>query len=194
MTEEDALKPETVEELRRLRGAGALPAALEARVVAALRARGLIAPRWPLRRFSLAAGIGAVLFLGGYALGSRGGAPAPRPAAPPTFVLLLEEDAGFARGTPEDGRRRVAEYRHWALGVARQGRLVAGEKLAREARVVSADGIRPVPSDGLETGASQVAGYFVVRAASLDEAARLATSCPHLRHRGRIVVRQIVAK
>jgi hypothetical protein len=39
----------------------------------------------------------------------------------------------------------------------------------------------------------QPRGYFVISARDADEARRIAATCPHLRHGGRIVLRRVVS-
>lgn len=165
-----------------------LPPGLEGRVLGALRRRGEIRARpwsgWPGWTAAFAAGL--LLAVAGIWFFRPSSPPAdPRPA----FVLLLEEDAGFQRGTPAEEARRVVEYGAWAGELARAGHLVSGEKLAASGILLTADGSRPVPPPGPGTGA--VGGYFILRASDLNEAKRLAATCPHLRYGGKIVVRQI---
>jgi hypothetical protein len=42
------------------------------------------------------------------------------------------------------------------------------------------------------TGGDRLAGYFVIGAASRAEAERIAATCPHLRHGGRVLVKAIL--
>jgi hypothetical protein len=158
------------------------PAALERRVVAALRARRLITPwYWSPARTTVAAG---ALLVGG---GARGRATAPAPGGGPvlpaaaTYVLFLHGgEVGDA--DPRAVADRVQEYRLWARGLAAGGRLVSGEKLKPALRRLGG---------GSPAGGAPVQGFFLIRAGSLDEAAETARTCPHLRHGGQIVVREI---
>ena len=126
------------------------------------------------------------VFVGGWWTGARRPAQSS-PAAPAgeRYLLLLREDASFDRGgSPAE---RVAEYRDWAAGLRRQGRLELGEELAGEG-VLLPDG-SAAPADG---GPGKVAGFFVIRAETPAQAASIADSCPHLRHGGRVELRRIV--
>lgn len=160
-----------------------LPAALEGRVVRALRRQGLLSPpRWRRAgRWALAAAAGAVLFLGGRA-SVPAAAPAPS-ATGPRFVLFLEEPEAAPLATGAEERARVEEYSRWARQQAAAGALLGGEKLKDEAAVLR--------GAGSAQGPSRTAGYFLVTVADLDAAVELARSCPHLRHGGDIVVRPI---
>lgn len=161
--------------------AEAPPAELEARVVADLRARGLIRSARPRMTWRSAAAALAALAIGvglGRATVHRaGGAPEP-PAR--TFMLLLYPGAGLDP-SPDAESRRVEEYGVWARGLAREGRMVRGEKLKDGARALG-----PVASE-----ASALQGFFLIRASSLDEAEAIARTCPHRGHGGTIALREV---
>lgn len=161
------------------------PAGVEDRVVAALRSEGALVSSHRRSRFWAAAA--AVLFLFGLGLGARLGSRKPVDAGP-RFVLLLYEDAAFDRGDGSAEADRVREYSAWARTLAESGKLVAGEKLAEGGYSLAG---REISASGPEL-APGLAGYFVVRAGNDAEAREIATTCPHLRHGGRVVVRRIV--
>jgi hypothetical protein len=164
------------------------------RIIGALAERGLLrqGPRAGSRIWRAAAilGAAAALFAAGLLAGRREGpsaptrgGPPPEASALPRFVLFLSRLPGETEaGEPE----RVAEYKSWAAGLRGQGRLISGEKLRPEARLLGAG------TDAPPSGAAQeVSGFFVLEARDLDAALALARTCPHLRHGGRITVRQI---
>lgn len=175
------------------------PAQLARRVENSLRARGSLAARRPAWfRLAGAAAAAALLVAGGYWLGAITGGAAdvtvdgaePGPAAT-RYVLLLYEGADFRPSTEEDAL--VAEYRGWAVGLAREGSFVTGEKL-EEAGVLleSPDGEgTSLPGGDHGSPLGRLGGYFVIAAADRAEALEIAGTNPHLRHGGRIVVRPI---
>jgi hypothetical protein len=121
-----------------------------------------------------------------FAAGLLVGRVAPRATPPPTegtgrYVLLLHETPGAAELGAEETAERVSEYRAWARGLRTRGRLEAGEKLVRAAAVVG--GPAAVPPT--------VSGFFVIRAASDEDALTLARDCPHARRGGAVEVRKI---
>lgn len=165
---------------------------LEDRIVAALaRRRLLISRSRSARGWRAMAALAAGILLVGSGVWI-GRALAPRPshgstaaAAPPQFVLFLLRGAESDR--PEEESGRVAEYRAWARGLAASGRSVAGEKLDdRAERLGAGAGATSLPPE------EEIRGYFVISAASLDDAVAVARRCPHLKHGGRIVVRPIM--
>lgn len=102
-------------------------------------------------------------------------------------MLLLYEDESFQQATDRDAR--VQEYVDWAGSLAQQGRLVAGDELGVGGMVV-APASAAVPLDAAAT-ADQPQGYFLIRADDEAHAARLASTCPHVRYGGTIVVRRL---
>lgn len=160
------------------------PPALEARVLDELRRRGLVAPRRALSTRWWAAAAALVLFTSGLLVG-RGldGARRFPPDPGPEFLLLLYEPRPLVGGFEVEARR-VAEYGAWAGDLARQGRLVAAEKLADASLRVSAT------ADG-EDSRGEPTGFFLVRAAGLDEALAIARGCPHVAHGGEVRVRPV---
>jgi len=155
------------------------PPALRARVHASLTQRGFLARAGPNRTLRAVLGVAAaalLVFLG-YAAGR---APSHPPTQDGRFVLLLYESPGHTVDRPE--AELVEEYSAWARSLGAAFEL--GEKLADESIVL---GGTPTAEEG-----DVVAGFFVLRAANVAEARRLAQSCPHLRYGGRIVVRPIV--
>lgn len=156
------------------------PGGLEARLAAALQARGVIRPRPPLASWRSVAAV-LVALATGLGLGratANSGRASPGPAR--TFVLLLYPGAGLDP-SPAAEKARVEEYRLWARGLAREGRMVRGEKLK--------DGARVLGSGAPEAAALQ--GFFLVRAGSLEEAEAIARSCPHRGRGGTIALREV---
>jgi hypothetical protein len=162
------------------------PDSLEQRIVRSLKERGLIGVRAAVTSAvwaKLAAGVMTQRRLG------------PQPVVPdgPSFLLLLWEPAsGIVEGAQPDDRL-VEKYRAWAIGEAEQGRLVAGEKLAGTGRLLrrDADGIAVSTAPSAAEGETILGGYFLIRAAGLDEAVQIASTCPHLDYSGVIEVREI---
>jgi len=176
-----------------LREGFAPPEALEERVVAAMRSRGLLGPRRPrlmaAGRWVAALAAGVLLFVAGLAIG-RGSAPAPVRSESPRFMLLLHEDGQYEEVPPDAVAGRVDEYRRWASRLQEAGHFVTGEKLEARGAVLSRGGSSAM--EPAETTADDtIAGFFIISADSYDAALALARDCPHLLHGGRIEVRPI---
>lgn len=162
---------------------GPVPSArLKARVMRSLHDEGLLmSPTARLRRIAAALAAGILMFVAGYAMGQR--APGP-PNETSRFVLLLYEDSAFHY--PGSGAEAVAEYSRWARSLEERGYLEFAEQLGGASEALPA-----VSSAGQM--AAQISGMFIIRAATLDEAKRLAAESPHLRYGGTVAVRNIAS-
>lgn len=105
------------------------------------------------------------------------------------FVMLLYEDESYEYPPPGGMAGRIGEYAQWARDVAAKGQYVAGQKLADGGLLVArgqppAEGI-PIAEEGIP------GGYFIIRAESLQEAAQIAASCPHVRYGGSVSLRRV---
>jgi hypothetical protein len=173
------------DDLDRLRESPRPPAALEGRVIGALRAEGLLRQTRPTMRAAVAAA--AALFVVGVLAGHYywPAAPSSGPASVQRRYLFLL--AGDVTPAPA-GESRAAEYGQWARNVAAAGVTVTGDELLDGATLVSAGRTRPFEE------LAGVGGYFIVSAGSDDEAAALARSSPHVKYGGSVVVRRIVSR
>ena len=133
-----------------------------------------------------------VAFVLGFGVGERRRTPDPsRP--PQSFMLLLFESDAYRVAQGEDEqRKRVGEYIAWAQDISAGGRYVDGEELDQVGQRfgLEAGRLTHLPQAG-DPQAGVLAGYFVVGAASANEAARLLDGCPHLKYGGTVEVRRI---
>lgn len=186
-------EPPAQDPARSLAGGVEPPPALKQRVLHTLRARGMVAPpSRPSRTFTrilVYAAAALILFTSGAIVGGRRLASAADPR--PRFALFLYEDDAF-RPTVSH-RALVAEYSAWADSLRRQDALVLGEELDPDAAAVLVgfgSGVTVSPGD-VETAAGRLAGLFIVRASTGEEAVALARQCPHLKYGGRVLLRRL---
>lgn len=186
------------EELARLRATPMMPDQLEDRVVASLRGAGLLTPGAGQRRRSwrpTAALLAASLacFWIGRITGGSGQAPADSPVGA-RWMLLLYEDHSFKGPTPGREHEYVEEYRQWAEAGHAAGTVLDGAELIPGAALLAPDQpADPMPVSLELSGAGRLSGYFVILAPTLEEAAAIARTSPHLRHHGRIAIAPIGA-
>ena len=181
--EVDGLTPEEQAAIDRLPREVAASAAFEDRVVGRLRSAGLVRPSQPWRRYVWQAAAAVVLIAGGFVAGRVRPAdgPAPTAAATQQYLLLLY---GASSATPELERARVAEYGDWARAEAAAGRMVMGARLGDARGVLGSERFAPPAS-------AEPNGFFLIRAATFEEASRTAARCPHVAHGGTVVVRAL---
>ena len=147
------------------------PVRVEQSVVSALRHQGRLAtPRRRRRAPALAAAVAAAVvgFSAGVLTHRVRESIAP---ASPQFVLLL-----YA-GDPSPAPDRHAEYAAWARAASIHGASVSGNELDPAAEEIGG------PSTTAAQRPDQLRGYFVIRAADLEEARTIAATCPHVKSR-----------
>jgi hypothetical protein len=171
------------------------PAELEDRVVARLREAGLLDQSMTdtgkaMRKIHLRWGLAAAALL---AAGIWAGTLVPSEGKPavkdtrPQFALMLYEGPGYDAPTESEHPARVEEYVAWARELSADGRFVHGKELMNRGVLLHRDRpqaeIVPAGPEGI------LDGYFVIRAESLEDAARIAADCPHLDYGGTVSVR-----
>lgn len=184
--DDDELSPSEQEQMKKLAVESEPPAMLENRVVHAMRSRGIVRkPSWIRTLGAVAAAI--TLFVAGVIADRYWPTPSSNDSRP-QFVLMLYEDATYETASPTELPGRIAEYGRWATSLGSEN-YVRGQKLVESESTVSRSGIvgpaQPSQKDG------SVAGYFIIRAADEQEAARVASTCPHVRYGGLISVREV---
>jgi hypothetical protein len=156
------------------------PRELQDRVARTLHRDGLVEPRAVrLRRTTSRAALGLGLVALAFFAG-RFQRPAPVDGRP-EFLLLLYEDSTYQDNRPI--REIVAEYAGWADSLRQERALVLGEKLGVE-HLELPERVGQ-PAEGLPTG------MFIVHANDIGSARSIASTSPHIRQGGRIVVHAI---
>jgi hypothetical protein len=110
------------------------------------------------------------------------------------YLLLLHEAPGqYAALTPAQMGEIIERYSAWAARLAAEGKLVSGEKLKDDGgRRLQRKAGQVVAADGPYIEAKDVVGgFFMIEAASMQEAEQLAQDCPHLSGENWIELRAI---
>lgn len=191
------LNPEEKAAFKRLKNQKMPSLRVEQKVINSLFKRGLLETRKfsaflqnlssPFRGavVSIAAGL---IFGLGFFTGTRSLSTESEALEAPLFALLIFND----NSTPEDEMALAAEYGQWLQGVAASGRLASGEKLQDTGRILSeVNGEFTTADIATDERYGQIGGFFLIQAASYDEAVEIASSCPHLKYEGSIEVREI---
>ena len=105
--------------------------------------------------------------------------------------LLLFRSVDWYKGLPEEKVREiVADWMDWYARLVKNGVVESGRPLAPEGRVVSGAG---AISDGPFAEAKEtVGGYFVLNAATMNEAVAVARQCPGLPYGVNVEVRPLL--
>lgn len=109
------------------------------------------------------------------------------------FLLIFRRDLKMpgVQPSPQQVQDMMKDWQNWLGGIAAQNKLVNnGNRLGGEGKVVRANGnITDGPYVEIKEG---LAGYSIIQAKSLEEAAELAKGCPVTLVGGNVEVRQII--
>jgi hypothetical protein len=106
------------------------------------------------------------------------------------FMLILRGGNDASDYTPEQYQGIIQRYFAWSEQLRSEGRFLGGDALENGGRVVRRDGDQVVDGPFAETKET-VGGYYLITAAGLDEAAKIAKGCPILDSGGLVEVRQV---
>lgn len=111
------------------------------------------------------------------------------------LLLLHESPEDFAHYSPEEMQQIIMEYRDWYTKLAAADRVRGSNKLMDEpGKILRMDQGKLLVTDGPYSETKElIGGYFVISAASYEEAVEISRECPHLKYGGRIEVRQVDA-
>ena len=107
--------------------------------------------------------------------------------------MFLVRGAGCEGGSlsPEQMQAQMREVYAWIDGLSRKGIMTAAQPLTPGGKVVSGKN-GSVISDGIAAESKEaVGGFFIVNAATMDEAVNIARTCPAFNHGAKLEVRQI---
>src|SRR5579863_7725839 len=110
----------------------------------------------------------------------------------PSYMLLLYDNpANWANISPEDMQKALEKYMAWESKLRSSGIFLASHKLADDAgKVLGGRQIRITDGPYSETK-EVLGGYYLIKAATYQEAVELSRDCPHLGYGGTIEVRQV---
>ena len=108
------------------------------------------------------------------------------------FLLLLHSDPSAWLKMPADERQKwFGKYMTWGQQARQAGYLVGSNKLVDDAGKILRGG-KAAPTDGPYSETKEVlGGYYLIEAASYEQAVQRCKSHPHLEHGGTIEVRQV---
>lgn len=117
---------------------------------------------------------------------------------PKTFIMkefmmiFLGADPEQLNMSPDQAQSQMQKWFAWVDELKQKNVYVEGRPLLPAAKTVK--GKKPVITDGPFAEAKElVGGYFIVKAASLAEAAEMAKSCPDFELGGSVEVREVMA-
>jgi hypothetical protein len=112
----------------------------------------------------------------------------------PKYMLLLHDNpASFADVSPEQMQKVIEKYMAWGNKLRETGLMHAGDKLTDEpGKILRASNGNVRVTDGPYSETKEVlGGYYIIEAASYEQAIERSRDCPHLEYGGTIEVRQV---
>ena len=112
------------------------------------------------------------------------------------FMLVfrgsMQNEEAFARQTPEQMKAEMTKWQSWMGGIAQQGKLVGGQPLHPQGKVLK--GIAQKLTDGpFIEGKDIVGGYLIIKANDINDAVAISRGCPSLTSdSGSVEVREIM--
>src|SRR5437667_11858233 len=105
--------------------------------------------------------------------------------------MLLFRGTDLRKGlSPEELQKVTDDWMAWFNRLKDQGKVVAGNPLEREGKIVS--GKNRIVSDGpFAESKGAIGGYFLLCVATMDEAVAIARECPGLPYGVRVEVRPV---
>ena len=105
------------------------------------------------------------------------------------MLLLFEDQTIYENYSPEEFQAEIAEHSKWIEQLG--DRYLGGDPLEMPAKHIRGNGT--MVTDGPFIEAKElVSGFYMIKAASHDEASDLAKGCPILRLGGSVEIREVM--
>jgi hypothetical protein len=110
------------------------------------------------------------------------------------YMLIFRGNDWHKGLSPEEMQRVAGDWMSWFKRLMEQGKVVAGNPLAPEGKIVTGKNGRVVADGPFAESKEAVGGYFLLTVDSLDEAVAIAQQCPGLPHGAKVEVRPVLAQ
>jgi len=181
---ENPLTPGEKEAFKRLKKEAFPPPGLVDRISGQLLEEGLIRKskqNRPVLKSLLAVAAAVLLFLGGILVEKWQSGITIDPQN--GFMMVLLEGKEFKPGDPAE---MAEEYGRWRKNIGEKGNKILGQELKNETVLINKGGqVNILP----EQHTDRITGYFILEAASMEEAITIAQNNPHLQYGGSIQVK-----
>jgi hypothetical protein len=109
------------------------------------------------------------------------------------YLLLFRGTGWEKKLSPQELQTLMAQWVSWYEGLQQQGRVKGANPLFPEGKVVSGKKGRVVADGPFAESKEAIGGYFLIEAASLEEAAEIARGWPILDYGATVEVRPVAA-
>ena len=108
------------------------------------------------------------------------------------FMMIFRNEKSDGSKMPSEEQMQLimSEWQSWIKGIAANGKFSGTNRLYPEGRTLKPGNI---VTDGPYAEVKEmIGGYLIVKADSLDEAVKMAESCPNIKYGGNVEVRDLV--
>jgi hypothetical protein len=111
---------------------------------------------------------------------------------PTSEYLLLFRGSDWDKNlSPEEIQQAMGNFMAWFERLTKQGKLKAGQPLAREGKIISGKRGRTVADGPFAESKEAIGGYFLLQVDDFDEAVAIAKECPTLEYGSTVEVRPV---
>jgi hypothetical protein len=106
--------------------------------------------------------------------------------------MLIFRGTDWHRGlSPQEIQTVLTQWMAWFKRLTEQGKVIAGNPLEHEGKIVSGKNGRVVADGPFAESKEAIGGYFLLTVSTIDEAVAIAKECPGLPYGAKIEVRPI---
>ena len=106
------------------------------------------------------------------------------------FMLIFRNGSEATKMSPEESQQNMQQWFSWIGDLQSKGIYTSGEALMPTGKTVKKDNL---VTDGPYAESKEIiGGYFIIKAASIEEATEIAKGCPDLPTGGSVEVRDVV--
>ncbi len=112
----------------------------------------------------------------------------------PKYLLVFRNTDWHKGLSPEQMQQVATAWMDWFRRLSEEGKVVAGNPLGPEGRVLSQSNGRIVVDGPFVETKETIGGYFLLRADTMDEATAVSRQCPGLPYGALVEVRPVLAQ
>lgn len=110
------------------------------------------------------------------------------------YMLIFRGTDWYNGLSPEIMQQVLGQWGEWFQGLVQEGKVIAGNPLEREGKVVSGQGGKVVSDGPFVESKESIGGYFLLKVDTMDQALAIAKDCPGLPYGIRVEVRQLAGE
>lgn len=110
------------------------------------------------------------------------------------YMLIFRGTDWYKGLSPEEMQQVSDQWLRWFKGLTDQGKVIAGNPLETEGKVVSGKNGRVVSDGPFAESKETIGGYFLMKVGTMDEALTIAKECPGLAYGIRVEVRPVAGE